>query len=86
MRGEWERAEQQRGCVDALTEDMLMQTSGAVALTLLTVLYWCVCVVVCWACGDDHDDGNVIMATGDTVADGCVACCRTTRWLGGRRE
>ena len=40
------RAEQQRGCVDALTEHMLMQTSGAVALTLLlTVLYWCVCVL-----------------------------------------
>ena len=51
MRGEWERAEQQRGCVDALTEHMLMQTSGAVALTLLlTVLYWFVCVCfVCWA-------------------------------------
>ena len=47
MRGEWERAEQQRGCVDALTEHMLMQTSGAVALTLLTVLYWCVCVCLC---------------------------------------
>ena len=46
LRGEWERAEQQRGCVDALTEHMLMQTSGAVALTLLlTVLYWCVCVL-----------------------------------------
>ena len=60
LRVEWERAEQHRGCVDARTEDMLMQTSGAVALTLLTVLYWCVCVFVCWACGDDHDDGNVI--------------------------
>ena len=45
--GEWERAEQQRGCVDALAEHMQMQTSGAVALTLLlTVLYWCVCVCV----------------------------------------
>ena len=47
LRGEWERAEQHRGCVDALTEDMPMQTSGAVALTLLTVLYWCVCVCLC---------------------------------------
>ena len=33
-------------CIEALTEDVLMQTSGAAALALLTVLYWCVCVCV----------------------------------------
>ena len=89
MRGEWERAEQQRGCVDALTEHMQMQTSGAVALTLLlTVLYWCVCVFcVLGTCGDDHDDGNVIWrrATRSRTAV-LLAAGRRAGWGGAGRK
>ena len=45
--GEWERAEQQRGCVDALTEDMLMQTSGRCCCFDVADGAVLVCVCVC---------------------------------------